>query len=501
MPDTPKEKELGIVLTADGSANNQVGYKGWGFHGYLYSKEDVKKGSGCPTHILTETGYLDKREKKADTVEVLPLKYFDGYGSSSVLGTNNVAELEAATNAMAHAAEYNIRTLKLYSDSQYVVKGFNHYLNNWKNNGWVKSDGQPVMNQPHWHALSVAADRLANKDVKITVEWVKGHNGDLANESADRLAGIASLYSSLGQTRTEFTVSEAQGYWKHEVGCHPFLIQRSMYFNSNIDKITLGEYYLGDHGKDDELIGKRSSDGHYSVVILKEPDPALELVRQAQAQNPSDNEHLVLARIDQIYKADVHMDLMRYGSIVLRRLNPRRTDLTYMGRNRVNTPITRELQPVLLAMRSVENLNALRTLLDLYKEKSPNINTYDITDHFFVTEIKEKKKKNEVLKEETTKLNPKISATAAYFPVTLPLQCEKGTLERTINLTAGVDIIDRNTLKRIESMHPRVILVTWQDAPDVLRYATIVEVDNGIGVWAGVYSNIIFMDFSGDPAP
>ena len=96
--------------------------------------------------------------------------------------TNQRMELTAAMEAL--------RALKqpckvtLYSDSAYLINGFNqHWLENWQKNGWLNARKQPVENQELWKELL----RLS----KIhQVEWkkVKGHTGNPLNERCDALA-------------------------------------------------------------------------------------------------------------------------------------------------------------------------------------------------------------------------------------------------------------------------------------------------------------------------
>lgn len=117
-----------------------------------------------------------------------------GYGIIFILGeqekelkghlldvTNNQAELQAAIIALD--------TLKvkckvnLYSDSQYVVKGFMEWLSGWKKRNWKSSTGEPVKNKEYWLLLDEAASKH-----EVTFIWEKGHSGNIYNERADRLA-------------------------------------------------------------------------------------------------------------------------------------------------------------------------------------------------------------------------------------------------------------------------------------------------------------------------
>ena len=64
------------------------------------------------------------------------------------------------------------------SDSSYVVKGINEWLEN-----WIKRDFKKVKNPDLWHAYIEAA-----KEHVINGIWVRGHNGHEENERCDKIA-------------------------------------------------------------------------------------------------------------------------------------------------------------------------------------------------------------------------------------------------------------------------------------------------------------------------
>lgn len=72
--------------------------------------------------------------------------------------------------------------VRLVSDSQYLVKGLNEWIDGWKKRGWRRKDG-PVLNVELWQEL----DRLRFIH-RIKAEWVRGHVGHAENERCDRLA-------------------------------------------------------------------------------------------------------------------------------------------------------------------------------------------------------------------------------------------------------------------------------------------------------------------------
>lgn len=102
-------------------------------------------------------------------------------------GTNNVAELMAAIDAVEGLKDRPDLTATILSDSQYVVLGMTSYLANWKRNGWKTSDKKPVKNQHLWERLDAARETLP----LIRFRKVKGHAGVQFNEMADALANEA----------------------------------------------------------------------------------------------------------------------------------------------------------------------------------------------------------------------------------------------------------------------------------------------------------------------
>lgn len=100
------------------------------------------------------------------------------------LTTNNRMELSAAIAAL--------ETLKrpcnvvLTTDSQYLVKGMNEWIQGWVRRGWKNSKKEDVLNRDLWERL------LALVAVhQVEWLWIRGHNGHPENERCDALARAA----------------------------------------------------------------------------------------------------------------------------------------------------------------------------------------------------------------------------------------------------------------------------------------------------------------------
>ncbi len=90
--------------------------------------------------------------------------------------TNNQMELKAVIEGLKALKEPC--SVEIVSDSSYVVKGINEWLD-----GWVKKDFKKVKNPDLWREYLEVA-----KPHRINATWVRGHAGHAENEKCDRIA-------------------------------------------------------------------------------------------------------------------------------------------------------------------------------------------------------------------------------------------------------------------------------------------------------------------------
>jgi ribonuclease HI len=95
--------------------------------------------------------------------------------------TNNKMELMAVISGLE--ALKRPCTVRLYTDSRYVLDGATKWIHGWKKNGWRTSDKKAVKNVDLWQRLDDAG-----APHRIHWSWVKGHSGHVENERADALA-------------------------------------------------------------------------------------------------------------------------------------------------------------------------------------------------------------------------------------------------------------------------------------------------------------------------
>lgn len=96
--------------------------------------------------------------------------------------TNNRMEMTAVIEGLN--ALKSPQSVKIYTDSKYVMEGATKWMQGWKAKGWQKKGG--LKNADLWQQLDKALTPH-----KVEWEWVKGHAGHPENERADALAMAA----------------------------------------------------------------------------------------------------------------------------------------------------------------------------------------------------------------------------------------------------------------------------------------------------------------------
>jgi ribonuclease HI len=130
---------------SDGSCEGNPGPGGWGFV-WVQGDEIVKQASG-----------------------------HDG------ATTNNRMELTALIQAFHTLPED--AEVTVHSDSQLCVKTVNEWATGWEKRGWKRKTG-PIANLELVQQLYA----LAGAHPRVTLKWIKAHDGSRWNEYADALA-------------------------------------------------------------------------------------------------------------------------------------------------------------------------------------------------------------------------------------------------------------------------------------------------------------------------
>ena len=134
-----------VIIYTDGACSGNPGPGGWG--AILMYKDTKKEISGG----------------KKDT-------------------TNNVMELTAALEALK-LLKFPCE-VELYSDSAYLVNGFNQgWIYGWQKNSWKNSSKEPVKNKEIWEDIYKMTQKHKVKFIKV-----KGHSDNELNNRCDEMA-------------------------------------------------------------------------------------------------------------------------------------------------------------------------------------------------------------------------------------------------------------------------------------------------------------------------
>ena len=101
--------------------------------------------------------------------------------------TNNRMELRAIIEVLKKFG--SVEKITIWTDSEYARKGITQWMENWMKNDWMRNEGsrkKPVKNADLWQQLHELVDD------HVVFKWIKGHANDEGNETADRLATMAS---------------------------------------------------------------------------------------------------------------------------------------------------------------------------------------------------------------------------------------------------------------------------------------------------------------------
>lgn len=107
-------------------------------------------------------------------------KTFVRYGHLPAQSSNNKGEIMGVLYALHLLNSYG-HPINITSDSQYVVKSCNEWR--WK---WAKSKYAGIANRE----MLVPLFNYIDKQGKVNLQWVRGHNGNPGNELADEYAGL-----------------------------------------------------------------------------------------------------------------------------------------------------------------------------------------------------------------------------------------------------------------------------------------------------------------------
>jgi len=458
-----------VVIYIDGSSRPNPGKSGWGAHGYRYQNSSTNPRK-LNDYYITYRGYLDKQEFKQIGTCVEPIEFYDFCMHEAHCETNNAAELHALYRVLDHFKDHKLSSLIIYTDSEYVRKGLTEYSSIWVRNNWKRADGKEIMYAAVWQKILEFEAGYKKHASLFDIVWVKGHSDTYGNILADRLAAIAALKGHTDTTYQSFITSSAQGYGKQEIEKHPLMCFKRMYFTSADHVSDVGRYFIAEPGDDDD-IGRRMSNAAYSVVVHDKPDPIIEMIKQKQRYISNDVIRTVMLRLDRVFDKSIYPYLSTYGNDCLVNTGDYRSNLNFVDERQ----ITSELTPVGLSFKAMETFAHLENILVQFKNQTlpDDYIVHDVTDQFFIQDGKK------------TVLDSKY--VVGFKDMTIAVK------QLNIPIILGYDLPHRNSLKRIETLDPKIKLIVWEESAGTYRYASIVEVSDAIGIWSNYHANRVIV--------
>lgn len=493
----PKPEEIiyhHAVLYTDGSfiANelgSREGFYGSGCHGYIYSDKTVNKPtSDRPNKFrITNFGYVPEDVKGLEgVVNVLPLYFVDGCYSYLNQGTNNVAEIRAVLDGVCDLLKIegiNLASIILKLDSQYVIHIIETIINSkYRKDLWLKPD---LPNRDLWEELNELLIICKDNNVHVVCDKVKGHDNEIGNETADRLAYYARLQSCHREINKRFFITNTKNekYWVANDVRSPLLRFKQLFFTNTIrakgDEII---YSILDYPTDVSP-GTKSSNSCFGLVLLKEVNNVIEdVIKSYHKLGWYTKRFNIISTCDLnnlFTRNNLHWYKM-FGNGVYK-FDYKQHKL----RNIHNVPLIDTIRPAGLAIQALDYMKKLYKLVNDYKVYKENGNDpfkmfLDITDIFYTIEVNDKG---------VVTYSSKISPTTDIVKIPVDI----GKKKINIPLELGKDIVNKNHIKQLEKYKPKITLIL--DKKDkFINYYTVVDCENGdLGVYCNLYSGRVIL--------
>lgn len=484
---------LGLIAYTDGGAKPNPGFGGSGMHGFTYLINEAVKPVIVNNFYITNYGYV-KAEKipsiKSNLTYLEPLDYLDLIVSIGFGFTNNHCELLAIKETLKLNKDHNFKEITIFTDSMYAKDITSKWMFGWVKNGWITTSGKPIENLVIIKEIYELVSELKKSGVKITVKWVAAHDGNLGNEKADMLASIGVKRSSNNDIKTESNKSTVKKYWDNVASRNPMFNLNVLWFNAK-KEFNEDVYYFSD----DVSAGRYLSDSVFSIINLNELDPDISVIKEEQYKVSKDTDVLTVLKLDKLYSKEIYPSFVNFGLDVFTNKETN-INLTFVGRE----SITEEITPTGLAFRAIDTFLFLKEIKDIFinflKDGDKTflnkrlISYLDITDQLFDSIEKKNSSKQITIRKV---LKSTITTAIKELPIDIDILCKDINYKTNIKMMFGLDIINRNNLKKLEDFNPQVYLVTWLDSDKSAKYATVIKTDLGDGLWNNVHSCKIFL--------
>lgn len=474
-----KLEQTGVCFYTDGGYRRTlpIPNASWGIHSFFYKEGKPKKSSRYKLHFPTKEGYSFAPEDKS--VMVSASKIFNASGLIHLTdATNNIAELQAVILAIdilikTRLKEF-IKTVRVFSDSKYVLDNLNVHMKNWKARGWKTGSGSPVLNLEYWKTLDTQLQELDGLGLDIVFEYRPGHV-DFGNIIAD---GSCTLAMSTGIEMNQFC--DEEWYFSNEIDINTLMLeQRYVHFPGLVEGYQDYAYLFSftDTSIPLSSLGCRLNDLSLSIIKIDEPRHLTDLkrihrecVKIEDVTQPVpmvvELKNFLSNRFNYFLKNDLITSLPQVVEI----------DKSIINDPVENLPVVSVISPARNSFKLLDEYQqGVKILNESNDADSAYVRKTDITDLFYKTN--DKGNLEFVLKMEEAITVPAEHWSAGEVKIA------------DVILTMGLDMPKRRVLYNLVDQKPKISVVTWELGEFSFRYGVLVETETSYGFWFSPYAN------------
>ena len=469
----------GVCFYTDGGYRRTlpVPNASWGIHSYFYKEGKPKKSSRYKLNFPTKEGYTFAPEEKVNMVNCSKLLNLSGLIHLPA-STNNIAELQAVILAIDILIKTDlkdfIKSMRIFSDSQYVLNGINLYLKNWIIRGWRSSTGAPIANVEYWKVIETQLAILDEVDVDVVFEYRPGHV-DYGNVIADSWCSLA---MSTGIEIKNFC--DEEWYMDSSYDVDPLMLeQRYIHFPGLTEDY---EEYVYQFSFIDSTIpvshlGCRVADQSSAIINIKGEKHIKDLKTvHRQCVQVEDVTIPVPMVVDLKNFFSNRFKYFLDNNLAVSLPQIEEIDKTIINDPVDDLPVFTVIAPARNSFKALDEYQkAVRIFKEADNESSEYVCKTDITDIFYKTNDKG-------AGEFVLKMEEAITVEADY-------QSADGIKKANVILTMGLDMPKRRVLFNIVGRKPRISVVTWELGEFSFRYGVLVETETASGLWFSPYSN------------
>ena len=506
-----EKKNVTMVLYTDGSASGaEAGLLGMGYHGYYFENDVIKKTTDVPTAgFPSKEGYIGPDNESefilqnTDHLKVTPLGYLDGYvASDEYLGFSIGAEMYASEFGIAstvdyfkNSKDYNLTKIQVHTDSLYAITVFQRAMKHLKEDPTMKDNHSKIAEfykkettQMFMHRALNFVDKIQHDIPGLVLEFVKvrGHTGNIGNELADKLAGLARKLCLESGDEVKLSNWTNDRYWKPNVQRHPFLRYSELFFMHNVEPIDLEHnlgYFTIMNYKGSNKIGSRTAEPIFGIVkISNVPSILKDLVYHYQEKYRDSPILIYAVDMDKLYRPEYQSFLDGFG--IGSFLGNDKNQLKILNQDTVVYPV----YPPGMGRKVYDNTQQMANILDqaLLDIES---GVLDYGNRFYV-DVTDK-----IYKEEGEGKKKKVTTILANGQ-DIKLKVKLNNQDIDISIIPNIDIIDRNHLKAMEKDDTKVYILFSRQGELCYDYYSIVinKKLNSSGIYHNLFSSRVILE-------